>query len=63
MYSSYTLWFLISHLLTSIGAEREKTANVWEFKVGNNANIVDLVRLWKTRMNDSNWWVSPTSSH
>ena len=27
-----------------------KTANLWEHKVGNNANIANLVYLWKTRV-------------
>ena len=28
----------------------EKTANIWEHKVNNNANIDIFVRLWKTRL-------------
>ena len=30
---------------------KKKIASVWEHKVGNNANIANLVCLWKTRMN------------
>ena len=33
---------------------KKKTANIWEYKVGNNANIANLVCLWKTRMIEIN---------
>ena len=29
---------------------KKETANVWEYKVGSNANIANCVRLWKTRL-------------
>ena len=29
---------------------KKETANIWEYKVGNNANIANFVRLWKTRL-------------
>ena len=28
---------------------KKETANIWEYKDGNNANIANFVRLWKTR--------------
>ena len=30
---------------------RKETANLLQYKVGNNADIANFVRLWKTRMN------------
>ena len=29
---------------------KKEIANIWEYKVGNNANIANFVRLWKPRM-------------
>ena len=29
---------------------KKETANKWEYKVGNNANIVNFLGLWKTQM-------------
>ena len=29
----------------------KKTVNIWEYKVGNNANIANSVWLWKTQKN------------
>ena len=37
------LIYLISHLLTSVGAIKNTTANMWEYKVGKNANIANFL--------------------
>ena len=29
---------------------KKETTNVWEYKVGNNANIASFVLLWKIRL-------------
>ena len=29
---------------------KKETANIWEYKFGNMANIANFMRLWKTRM-------------
>ena len=29
---------------------KKETVNIWEYKVGNNANIATFVRLWKIRL-------------
>ena len=36
---------------------KKETANIWEYKVGNNANIANFVYLWKTQVFSStvNW--------
>ena len=34
---------LILHLLTSVDANKEETANIWHHKIGINANIVNFV--------------------
>ena len=49
-WSSYTHWHLISHLLTSCDVDKKEIVNVWEHKIGNNANIGNFVHLWKTRI-------------
>ena len=32
-----------------MGKINKQTLNIWKYKVGNNANIVNLVRMWKLK--------------
>ena len=40
----------MSHLLTSYGANKEGNCDIWEYNIGNDANIAHFVCSWKTRM-------------
>ena len=48
IYSSFTYWHLISHLLISYAVNEERDCKYMGIQVGNNIKTANVVRLWKT---------------